>query len=67
MARGTPGHPAPGNGGHAVPGWFADALAAPVDTGEVDVVGTPVRYRAWGEPGADGLVLVHGGAAHSRW
>jgi pimeloyl-ACP methyl ester carboxylesterase len=50
------------------PAWFTDALAAPVAVGEVDVDGVPIRYRSWGEQrdGA-GLVLVHGGAAHSRW
>jgi pimeloyl-ACP methyl ester carboxylesterase len=51
----------------AVPGWFTEALAATPETGEVDVAGAAVHYRAWGEPGEGGLVLVHGGAAHSRW
>lgn len=49
------------------PAWFADALAATVATGEVEVDGVPIRYRAWGERGDQGLVLVHGGAAHARW
>jgi pimeloyl-ACP methyl ester carboxylesterase len=31
------------------------------------VAGAPVAYRAWGEPGGRGIVLVHGGGAHSRW
>ena len=31
------------------------------------VDGIPIAYRAWGEPAARGIVLVHGGAAHSRW
>jgi pimeloyl-ACP methyl ester carboxylesterase len=34
---------------------------------EVRVDGTPVRYRAWGPPDGPGLVLVHGGGAHSGW
>lgn len=51
----------------ATPAWFTDALAAPVCTAEVTVAGVPIRYRAWGEPGTEGLVLVHGGGAHSRW
>ncbi len=51
-----------------LPAWFTDALAAPVVTGEVEVGGVAIRYRSWGEPGdGAGLVLVHGGAAHSRW
>jgi len=49
------------------PAWFSAALAAPADEGLVDVDGTRVRYRAWGEPGAPGAVLVHGTAAHAHW
>jgi pimeloyl-ACP methyl ester carboxylesterase len=49
------------------PAWFSAALAAPVATGTVTVDGTPIAYRAWGDDSADGLVLVHGGAAHARW
>jgi pimeloyl-ACP methyl ester carboxylesterase len=53
--------------GQRLPSWFASALAAPVDTGTVEVSGAPIAYRAWGSEGAAGLVLVHGGGAHSRW
>jgi pimeloyl-ACP methyl ester carboxylesterase len=53
--------------GPEAPRWFLDALAAPVEVDEVHVDGVPVRYRAWGERDAPGLVLVHGGAAHGRW
>ncbi|ANS26131.1 hydrolase [Rhodococcus opacus] len=49
------------------PRWFTTALASPVDTGRVDVAGAQVHYRAWGPSGSPGIVLVHGGAAHSRW
>ena len=31
------------------------------------VDGAAIAYRTWGEPGGRGIVLVHGGAAHSRW
>ncbi|TNC43618.1 alpha/beta fold hydrolase [Mumia zhuanghuii] len=51
----------------AAPTWFSDALATPYDRREVDVEGARVTYRAWGEPGAPVLVLVHGGAAHAGW
>ncbi|SHG24779.1 alpha/beta fold hydrolase [Geodermatophilus nigrescens] len=51
----------------AAPAWFAAALAQAPERREVEVDGTPVRYRAWGEAGRPGLVLVHGGAAHSGW
>lgn len=50
----------------AAPDWFRTALATRAETGEVVVAGVAIRYRAWGPPG-DGLVLVHGGAAHARW
>lgn len=49
------------------PQWFVDALAAPVETGTYTVSGARIAYRAWGEAGSPGVVLVHGGMAHSRW
>lgn len=49
------------------PEWFAAALAAEARQRTVDVDGATIRYRRWGEPSPRGLVLVHGGAAHSRW
>lgn len=49
------------------PAWFTRALAVAPEHRDVDVDGTRVHYRAWGEPGLPGLVLVHGGAAHSGW
>lgn len=47
--------------------WFTAALAAPVTQRTTMVAGVPIAYRAWGEPGGRGIVLVHGGAAHARW
>ncbi len=38
--------------------------------GEVDDVvvdGCPIHYARWGPRGCPGVVLVHGGAAHSHW
>lgn len=49
------------------PTWFLDALAVEVECGQVEVAGCSIHYRAWGPPSQDGVVLVHGGAAHSRW
>ena len=49
------------------PDWFTTALATSAELGAVDVEGTAIAYRAWGQPGGPGIVLVHGGAAHSRW
>ncbi len=51
----------------APPAWFTAALAAPVEEHTTTVAGAEIAYRAWGEPGGPGIVLVHGGAAHSRW
>jgi pimeloyl-ACP methyl ester carboxylesterase len=50
----------------APPAWFTEALAAPVTEGQAVVDDVPIAYRAWGA-GSRGIVLVHGGAAHSRW
>src|SRR5262249_57102754 len=51
------------------PAWFPAGLAAAVQEGTTAVDGASIAYRAWGNPGPDGrsIVLVHGGAAHSRW
>lgn len=51
----------------APPAWYTAALATPVTEREITVAGTPIAYRAWGEPTGRGIVLVHGAAAHSRW
>jgi pimeloyl-ACP methyl ester carboxylesterase len=51
----------------APPAWFTAALAAPVKQRTTTVDGATIAYRTWGDPGGRGLVLVHGGAAHSRW
>lgn len=51
----------------AAPQWFTDALATPVETGSFECAGVSIAYRAWGERGLPGLVLVHGGMAHSHW
>jgi pimeloyl-ACP methyl ester carboxylesterase len=49
------------------PPWFRAALAASVTTGSVAVDAKMISYRAFGEQGDSGIVLVHGGAAHARW
>jgi pimeloyl-ACP methyl ester carboxylesterase len=51
----------------APPAWFTAALAAPVTRRTTMVDGAAIAYRTWGEPAGRGIVLVHGGAAHSRW
>lgn len=49
------------------PAWFQRALAQHAIVHTLDVDGVAVTCRSWGEPGAPGVVLVHGGAAHARW
>lgn len=50
------------------PPWFRQALARePDEVGRLEVSGCPIAYRRWGRPGRPGVLLVHGGGAHSRW
>jgi pimeloyl-ACP methyl ester carboxylesterase len=65
MIGGPPGRPE--ESPMSAPAWFEAALADAPEHRDVEVEGTPVHYRVWGEAGRPGLVLVHGGAAHSGW
>jgi len=49
------------------PSWFGAALETPAEEGGAKVDGARIRYRAWGERGRRGAVLVHGTAAHAHW
>lgn len=49
------------------PRWFTDALATEAVTGTEEVAGCQIAFRRWGDPARPGLLLVHGGGAHSRW
>src|ERR1700745_4530565 len=49
------------------PAWFSAALDAAVQEGTTAVDGASIAYRCWGDPDGGSLMLVHGGAAHSRW
>jgi pimeloyl-ACP methyl ester carboxylesterase len=49
------------------PAWFTRALSASVTERVTVLDGVPIAYRMWGDRSARGVVLVHGGAAHSRW
>jgi pimeloyl-ACP methyl ester carboxylesterase len=59
--------PAGQDAGQDPPAWFAAALADAPVLDEVLVEDVVIRCRTWGQPGAPGIVLVHGGAAHARW
>lgn len=49
------------------PAWFDNALATPCEHGDVVVAGASIAWKAWGERGRPGLILVHGGVAHKDW
>jgi pimeloyl-ACP methyl ester carboxylesterase len=49
------------------PQWFITAIDTPAKQGSVEVDGATIAYRAYGDRGDDGIVLLHGGAAHARW
>lgn len=49
------------------PDWFEAALAQPVESGEAERGGTRLVFKAWGERGAPGVLLIHGGTAHKGW
>lgn len=49
------------------PTWFSEAIAHTPERHDTVVAGRRIHYRSWGDPGLAGLVLVHGGAAHSGW
>src|SRR6202034_4458373 len=50
------------------PAWFTQALSVPVTERMTVLDSVPIAYRMWGSsPNGRGIVLVHGGAAHSRW
>jgi pimeloyl-ACP methyl ester carboxylesterase len=49
------------------PAWFTGAIANAGESRGVEVAGCEIRYQRWGETDRPGVVLVHGGAAHSRW
>jgi pimeloyl-ACP methyl ester carboxylesterase len=57
----------PGADQAGVPDWLERALAIAPEHRDVDVQGARIHYRVWGKPALPGLVLVHGGAAHSGW
>lgn len=49
------------------PRWFTAALAQAPEHRDTTVDGTRIHLRCWGQEDRPGLVLVHGGAAHSGW
>jgi pimeloyl-ACP methyl ester carboxylesterase len=49
------------------PRWFRAALDDAPEHADTTVDGTKIHFRCWGAADRPGLVLVHGGAAHSGW
>ena len=50
-----------------VPEWFTRAVAELPEHREAEVAGAAIHLRCWGRTGTAGVVLVHGGSAHSGW
>lgn len=51
----------------SAPDWFTQAQTDPVEAGVADFEGEAIAWKAWGETGKPGLVLIHGGTAHKGW
>jgi len=49
------------------PKWFTEALASPSEDRFIEVENCRIHYKRWGDVKKPGLLLVHGGAAHSEW
>ena len=52
-----------------MPPWLQEALQRCEQAHDhwCDVSGARAHYVQWGEPGRQGLLLIHGGAAHAHW
>ncbi|WP_429911909.1 alpha/beta fold hydrolase [Glycocaulis sp.] len=51
----------------AGPKWFVRTQETACETGQAERLGIALSWKAWGERGAPGLILVHGGTAHKGW
>jgi len=50
------------------PEWFIKAVNTPYTDKYIDVEGSKIHYQHWSNTGEkQGLLLVHGGGAHSHW
>ena len=49
------------------PAWFDEALAQAPERSLTPVEGAGIETLVWGERGAPGLLLVHGGRANADW
>jgi pimeloyl-ACP methyl ester carboxylesterase len=47
--------------------WLSWALSTPAEAHRLVVDGVSLAYRAWGDVGPRGIVLVHGGKANGHW
>jgi pimeloyl-ACP methyl ester carboxylesterase len=49
------------------PDWFTRALAAPRESGTIEVDGCPIHYLSWGEAERPGLLFVAPSGGHAHW
>ena len=50
-----------------IPQWFWDAVDQKPVSDYVKVDEIDIHYQSWSEPGAPGLLFVHGHNAHAHW
>lgn len=49
------------------PKWFQKALGIAYEDNFVKIEGANIHYLTWGSRNRQGLIFVHGGAAHAHW
>lgn len=50
-----------------IPAWFKKTVATPSEQASVEVDGVDIHFQSWGSLNQPGVLLIHGGAAHSHW
>ncbi|MDP2014288.1 MAG: alpha/beta hydrolase, partial [Actinomycetota bacterium] len=51
----------------SAPTWFTEAIADAPEHVDIAIRGANVHARVWGDRSLPGLMLLHGGSAHSGW
>lgn len=52
---------------YTTPDWFWEAIDQKPESGAVSVDDIDINYLTWSQPGAPGLLFVHGYNAHAHW
>ena len=51
----------------SIPDWFWEAVETEPETRQIEIDECDVAYRFYPSPGKQGMLLIHGMNAHSRW